>query len=132
MDFGKFMGITLGAIALPEDLIWSDEFNWSPMAKSVAYAVDGALHVHNAVKLKGRPITLAGDASSAWIARGLVDDLYALLSSAAAMTLTLNDARTFSVTFAPDGAPIAALPIVDYSTPDDADWYSLTVKLLEI
>ena len=124
--------ITLNALILPEDLIWDDEFDWTPMAKSAVYAVNGALHLHNALKQKGRTITLVGDASSAWIDRGGIEALYALLSSAAPMSLTLNDGRVFSVTFAPGDAPISTRPIVVYSDPISFDWHSLTVKLIQV
>ena len=126
------MSITLGTLTLPDDLIWIDEFTWTPMAKSSQYSVEGALIIQNALKLAGRPITLSGDVSAAWIARGVVKDLWALLSSATGLLLTLNDARTFNVTFAPGDNPINAQPIVDYGTPDDADWYSLSIKLIQV
>jgi hypothetical protein len=126
------MSITLGALTLPEDLIWSDEFAASPMVRSKAYAVDGSLHLSAARKLKGLPITLTGDVSSAWVARGLLKQLWALLDSPAALTLTLNDGRTFQVAFDGGETPIQTQPIVDYSTPDDADWNTLTVKLIQV
>ncbi len=126
------MSITLGALTLPDDLIWIDEFTWTPMAKSSIYSIDGKPIIQNALKLGGRPITLSGDVSAAWIARGVVKDLWELLSSDTNLLLTLNDARTFNVTFAPGDNPINAQPIVDYSTPDDADWYSLSIKLIQV
>lgn len=126
------MSITLDAIALPSDLIWIDEFDWSPRQQKESYTLTGALIVELGVKQKGRTITLLGGAESAWIERSVLVALYAKLSDAAAMTLTLNDARVFSVVFSTDSRPIEVAPIIDYSTPDSADWYSLTLKLMQV
>ena len=126
------MSITLDAITLPEDLIWVDEFDWSPRAQKQSYTLTGALVVELGVKQKGRAITLVGGEQAAWIERSVLVALHAKLTGAGTMTLTLNDTRTFSVVFAGDANPIQAAPIIDYSTPASADWYSLTLKLMQV
>jgi hypothetical protein len=127
------MPITLGALTLPEDLIWTDEFAYSAMARTTNYAVDGSLHRAAALKKKGRPITLSGDASSAWVDRGDLQALWDLLATDTVMALTLNDGRVFDVAFAPDDTPVTAAPLVDYSTPAADDFYiSLVIKLIQV
>lgn len=126
------MSITLDEITLPEDLIWMDEFGWSPRQQTESYTLTGALVVETGIKQKGRSITLVGGDNAAWIDRNTLTALYAKLSSIEPMALTLNDARTFSVEFRSDASPIDAAPIIDYSTPDSADWYSLTLKLIQV
>jgi hypothetical protein len=126
------MSITLDAITLPSDLIWTDEFDWTPVQQSENYSLTGALYLETGIKQAGRLITLTGGPDSAWIPRSTLAALYAKLAAAAAMTLTLNDARSFSVVFRNGQQPIEARPIIDYSTPDSADWYSLSIKLMQI
>lgn len=123
----------LDAIILPDDLIWVDELEWTPVQQSEAYTLTGALVLETGVKQAGRPITLQGDGESAWITRATLLSLYAKLTAAPPYTLTLNDARTFSVAFRHGQAPIQAQPVIDYNTPADADYYSgLTLRLMEL
>lgn len=126
------MAITLDSLILPEDLIWQDEYYWTPVQQSVAYSLGGALIVQCAQKLAGRSITLAGSDNSGLAARSVIDDLMAKLTANAVMTLVLNDARNFQVRFRNNEQPIEAKPLIDYSTPDAADWYSLTLRLIQV
>ncbi|MGZ8181467.1 MAG: hypothetical protein ACXWT1_05880 [Methylobacter sp.] len=124
--------ITLDAIVLPEDLIWTDEFNWSPRQQSESHSITGALIVEMGVKLAGRSITLVGGEQAEWIDRDTLTALHAKLFDSANMTLTLNDGRVFSVVFKSGDQPIEAAPIIDYSTPEGADWYSISIKLMQV
>jgi hypothetical protein len=124
--------ITLDTIPLPADLIWTDEFDWSPVQQSASYTLSGALIVETGTKLKGRPITLSGSDTSGWISRASLLALSAKLSTVSAMTLILNDGRIFNVTFRNSDKPIDAKQIIDFNNPDNADMYSLTVRLLVI
>ena len=36
------MAITLGALTLPDGLVWSDEDAWSPIAQSIEYGLTGS------------------------------------------------------------------------------------------
>jgi hypothetical protein len=126
------MSITLDAITLPADLIWLDEFDWSPMTQSETYTLSGALVIESAQMLAGRPITLVGGDNAAWVDRTTLAALYAKLTDDPTMTLTLHDARTFSVKFKMAGQPIQARPIIDYNTPASGDYYSLTIKLFTV
>lgn len=54
---------------LSERLDWQDEFSWSPVEQSTAYSTKGALLVDTAVKKAGRPITLVGTETAAWMTR---------------------------------------------------------------
>ena len=49
---------TLGAITLPGDLEWIDEFSWSPVGQQVDVTLGGSLIVEESAQLAGRPITL--------------------------------------------------------------------------
>lgn len=124
---------TLGAISLPSGMVWEDEFGWDKVQRSASYSVTGALILDVGTKLAGRPITLTAEADAGWIRRGTLRALYELVEGdpAARHTLTLADGRSFTVTFAPDGAPIVATPIGRPELPPDEWPYYITLRLIE-
>lgn len=67
------MAITLSnagdVLTLSDRLHWADEFSWSPVEQRAEWSITGALLVQVATKLAGRPITLEGADTQAWIAR---------------------------------------------------------------
>ena len=122
----------LDNLTLPEDLIWIDEFDWSPIEQTQSYSVTGALIIQSGTKQAGRTITLAGDNSSGLITRLDLKLLQIKANNNSTMVLTLNDARTFNVVFNHAKNPIEAKPWIDYSTPDDSDLYTLKINLLAV
>ena len=75
------MSITLtynGTTAhISDRLDWQDEFGWSPVDQTTSYSTTGALLVDVALKQAGRPITLVGTETAAWISRALCSTLQA-------------------------------------------------------
>lgn len=126
------MSITLDAITLPDDLTWADEFDWTPTEQQRAFTLTGSQVVETGVRQAGRPITLAGGDDAGWIDRATLNAIYNKLSDNTAMTLTLHDARTFQVAFDHQQKPIAARPVIDYRTPDAADYYTLTLRFITL
>lgn len=123
----------LASVPLPDNIYWSDEFDWNPVGQVRTYTLTGALVVEETLMQAGRPITLEG----AWITRQSVQDLVTLQGAAAtAMTLTLDDGRTFNVLFRREGdtPPVEASPLFPGSpsayTP--ATLYTLTLRLMEL
>ena len=134
------MAITLGAITLPATLVWEDEFSWTPVEQSSEYSLTGALILQTATKLAGRTITLVGQSDgldhTAWISRANLIILKTALDVAGAtFTLTLHDARTFTVSA---NGPVKATPLPAYKSmlpanPDSDHWYLLaSVPLIEV
>jgi len=74
---------------LTDRLQWTDEYDWSPVQQAGEYSTTGALLLDVAVKKAGRPITLDGVQSEAWIARALCDTLQAW-AALPGITLTLT------------------------------------------
>jgi hypothetical protein len=126
------MAITLDAVTLPDDLIWTDEFTWSPINSAEKYTLTGALIIESGTKLKGRPITLDGDDGAAWIDRATLLALNALVTANAIMTLTTNDGASYQVVFDNKSNPLQAKPVIDYNLPISADFYTLNIKLMEV
>lgn len=132
------MAITLDAIVLPDTLVWEDEITWSPVAQSVETSLTGALIREEGTRLAGRPITLVGKSDSnshtGWMTRAALLTLRAALIVAdATFTLTLHDARTFTV--APRQDPLDAEPLPVYrsfspANPTSDRWYLVrTIRL---
>lgn len=122
----------LDDLTLPADLIWIDEFDWTPIQQTQTYSITGALIIECGTKQAGRPITLSGDANSGLISRADLKILQTKLTAATPLVLTLNDARTFNVIFNHTQKPIESKPWIDYSTPDDSDLHTLKISLLAV
>jgi hypothetical protein len=129
------------AIALPADLEWPDEFEWSPVVASEARSLTGALIVHHSTAQSGRPITLASNGAS-WYPRVDVLALQALLDDAAAavaagdtpaaMALDVHG-RPFDVAWRLAGTqPFEAVPVYRLADPDGTHPYLITLRLQEI
>lgn len=130
--------LTVGAtaLALHDDLYWSDENNWHPVEQAVARGITGALIVQAAERLdgKGRPITLGPiDDSSAWMTATTLAQLKAWAAvPAQVMELTLRGVE-YEVMFRhQDGAAVEASPLVHFSTVDDTDFYRVTIRLMVV
>jgi hypothetical protein len=125
--------ISLDAVVLPADLWWVDETDWTPVEQNTEYSLAGALIVESSTRQAGRPITLAGHEQRAWVRRSTVLALQAMAVVAGKeMVLTLH-ARSFNVMFRyDDGLPVEAESRRKKSPPADDDWYTLTLRLMEI
>lgn len=88
-------------LQLSDRLLWVDEYQWSPVAKEVRWGTTGAPHVHVGLRQAGRPITLDGRETEAWIKRELCDQLndWAALPDATFTLVLRGQERT--VMFAP-------------------------------
>jgi hypothetical protein len=117
-------------INLPTDLLWVDEFAWQPVQYVSRYSVGGALLVNSGKRLTGRPITLAGGADWAWIKRSVVLALQTLSEIESPQMTLVYRGVSYAVTWAPDGAPLAAEPIVDYANPGSTDNYAVTLRFI--
>lgn len=125
------------SLALPDDLLWSDEHSWSPAVSSVSYLLNGALLVQSALRLAGRPITLVGAVDMAWVTRSTVNALRAwaaipLSASAGRFSLVLADARTFTVAFRHADTAVESEPVTGFPARAPSDYYRVTVRLMEI
>lgn len=135
------MAITLGALTLPHTLVWEDEFHWSPIAQTPLTdeyrGLTGAQIIHESERQGGQPITLIGQSNgnshTGGILRSDLQTLYTLLhATSVSLTLTLHDARTFTVTGRHDGdrGPIDAVPLPAFGSiypanPANTHWYLL-------
>lgn len=111
------MAITLSyagtTIELSDRLDWIDEFGWSPVVQQTDYSVTGALIIGVATRLAGRPITLEGERTRAWMSRAACGAVAAwdALPGAELVLVLRGVARTVVFDHA-DGKPgFAAKPV---------------------
>jgi hypothetical protein len=120
-------------VTLPNDLEWQDEYEWDTIRQDIQPMIGGGRVISENTVTTGRPITLvSGD--EVWIAKSVLDDLFDMLNNTdKSMTLTLPDARTFTVMFdRSEGTPVEAKPIWRKRIQEDTDYYTLTIKLMEV
>jgi hypothetical protein len=124
---------TLGALQIPRGMVWSDEFGWSRVEKSLEYSVTGAALIDAGVRLAGRPITLQGEVEAGWIKRGALTALQSLADSdpTGEHVLVLADGRTFTVQFAP-GLAVEGKPVARPELPVESYPYVATVRLITV
>lgn len=78
-------------LALSDRLDWTDEFDWHPVEQATAYSTTGALLIDVATRQAGRPITLQGTDTQAWMRRADMLQLAALAAiPGAQLTLVLR------------------------------------------
>ena len=121
-------------LALPADLLWSDEYDWHPVVQTKTYTTTGALVLDVGTRQAGRPITLQGADNAAWLSRAMCDTLRAWAALAApAMTLLLRGA-VHVVAFDHEKTAFEARPVMQYAIGDEAadDWYVATLRLIEL
>ncbi|WP_299197985.1 hypothetical protein [uncultured Amphritea sp.] len=120
--------ITLNAITLPDDLIWSDEFAWSAVRQSADVTLTGALIVEEAAQQAGRPITLV----DGWATRATVELLYALVQQPGQVHSLLLQGTTYSVMFRQADGPLTANPVQPVTDPAPSDLYIITLRLMVV
>lgn len=137
------MSASLAGIELPEDLSWSDEFTAWKVGQSVKTSLTGARIVQESALQAGRPITLEstqdGRRWAAVVSLATLRQLQALEAAprTSAMPLVLpahNDGvRTFDVLWRrSDGAALEAKPLRFAIPARDADFFSITLRLMTV
>lgn len=119
-------------ITLPEDMLWPDEYAWRAVEQRQEYTITGALIVEAATKLSGRRITLAADSGYAWMTRATLDTLFAWSALPGQTFTLLHRGVTRTVAFDHDAGAIDASQIIDYSDPDGADDYAVTLRFIQV
>jgi len=128
------MAITLDGTALPDDLIWSDEYDWSTVSQNISKSITGNLIIQEASQQKGRKFTLSGSEDSAWITKATLDLLQAKVDTTD-LQMTLNYHGTnYNVMFNRSGneSPLSTRQIYNLAAPDSDHIYSITINLFEV
>ncbi|WP_148210414.1 hypothetical protein [Tolumonas auensis] len=118
---------TLDNLILPDDVVWTDELDFSPVAQTITPTLTGAIIVEENAVPAGRPITLKGIATLALVKQ--LKTTEALINHQ--MPLVLSDGQTKTVIFKRPGVSANSL-IGDVSDPDINDPYEFTLNLMEV
>lgn len=121
--------ISLDTLDLTSDLLWIDEYAWSPIEQQEDIMVDGSVVVQASSQQTGRLISLVGGDTFGYVKRSVVDSLKVLADAPEQqMLLTLNDARTFNVVFT--GERYTANSVADNNNPDQDFYYTISLYLM--
>jgi len=124
---------SLDLVALPDDIWWEDETDWTPVEQSTEYSLEGSLVIDANAKQAGRPITLSGHERRAWVRRSTVLALQVMAATVGKEMVLSFHGQSYNVMFRyNDGPPVLAEPRKKKSPPADDDWYTLTLRLMEI
>lgn len=126
---------TQGSQQLSDRLLWSDEFEWSPIVQETHWSTSGALIVDVGHKLAGRPITLDGTRTSAWMPRQQVLRLQAWAAEPELiLRLTLRGQQRRVVFDQRSGAGFQARPIHELAHGQESDeqLFVATLRFLEL
>jgi len=126
---------TSQTLELSERLLWTDEFSWSPTAAETRFGTTGALMVHVGQRQAGRPITLDGVESEAWLTRAVVAQLNAWAAQPGARFLLCLRGVDRTVLFDHARAPaFAAQPVIKLQDGEEltTDFYRPTFNFIEI
>ena len=130
------MADTLAGIALPDDLQWVDEFAPWKVGQQAEHTLGGALFIEESARLVGRPITLqaggTGPVTFAMASRATVEALHALATTPRSTPMVLSYAGVaYNVMFRhPD--PFVAEPWKHVLPAASADFYSITLRLIQV
>lgn len=124
---------TRQAVLLPQDMRWTDEYDWSAVAQATPErTLSGAQVIQQGVKRGGRPVTLAGE--WVWLDLGSLrtlrdwSDVPELV-----MTLTHYNGRSFDVMFRLHDKALTNVSPVRYATPEtDAERYTAEICLMTV
>lgn len=128
------MTISIGSIALSEDLVWTNEFDYAAISQSVRPLLGGGSVVQQAFNTtQGREIELTarggGKQFDGYFTRLQVQQLKALEATGSQVSFVYN-ATTLNVVIKSNGVDVTpALPRPDQV---DTDWYSGTITMIEV
>jgi hypothetical protein len=108
-------GNTPLALTLPRELLWQDEYGWSPVLSQRQHTGTGALVIDTWTRQAGRPITLQAEQTRAWCERGALETLRQWCAQPGVVFALNYLGRAFQVAFdtAAGQSPISAEPIAE-------------------
>lgn len=120
-------------ITLPDSLEWVDEYEWSGIGQKITPTVGNGVVIEESVITAGRPISLESGVD-VWVDKLTLDSLVSLYNTAdKSYTLTLADARTFTVMFdRSKNGGLVAKPVWRKNVQENEDYFTLSLYLMEI
>lgn len=101
------------ALALPEGLLWVDQYGWQSVAQTKTYTTTGALVLDSWAKQAGQPMTLQGAQDRAWCERGALATLRDWAAQPGLVLSLAHAGTTYTVAFDHEQQAIQAQPLTD-------------------
>jgi hypothetical protein len=125
--------ISIGGVALDDDLIWSDRYTSTHVEQHNKRTLGGRLVTYTGELLAGVPITLNAVSDQGWLTKAQVVALLAIANVPGATYALVFGAENYTVMFDNSNGPAVNMqPIVPRSNDDDADWFTGTIKLITV
>ena len=122
------MSNTLGSLTLPDQILWTDRYSWSPAAGQAQRTIAGSLALFTQSVSGGRPVTLEAREGVAWLTQQQVDSLMAMAAQPGAAFTLSWEGELYTVRFAHHSPPAVELsPIWPL-----AAHYTGTIKLITV
>lgn len=123
------MACTLGEIALHQQSLWLNEYEYSHISHSQDFTLSGRQVIQSFKQKTGQEIIL----DCRWITKRVLDDLLAIHDDNV-MVLTLPDNRVFNVIFDRKKQPCIEAEPVDWqkTNPSETDIYQVTINLITV
>lgn len=122
----------IGGITLDNDLVWSDEFNFTQGVGLAERTLYGNLIVQTGRITGGRPLTLVGNENHGWQKRSTVIALQALVNAnpGSSFIVVLPDSSEVLAMFRNEEPPVIEFSPVTVATAPTTDfWYYGTLKM---
>jgi len=104
--------ITLGGIDLNNSLLWTNKYEWIPVADNNRRTLGGSQVVFTQDLLQGQPIILQATQDTGWLTKAMIDAITALTLDADQTRVFVFHGETINVRFDYNGqAPIAFKPL---------------------
>ena len=125
--------IRLDTVALPDGLVWTDEFAAQAVAQTVRRTLDGSVVVFYGQHSGGLPITLESEPDAGWLTRTQVEALKLRADSPGGIFILELRGQVYQVMFRNQEPPaFEAKPLVALAHPQPGDFYLATLKLMTV
>lgn len=119
-------------VTLPDDIIWSDEYDWHPVVQSSEFTTTGALLIESALKQAGRPISLHNTEDQAWLTKAACDQIKTWASLPGIVLTLVYRGVTHTVVFDHEKTGFEAYPLVFYRLMVSGDYYIVNLRFIEV
>ena len=127
------MAISLGGLDLNPNLIWIDQYNYSPINHVEERTLDGHLFINTSENISGKPITLESTIDQGWFTYQMINTLGNMSRNINGIySLIINDFNA-SVMFRHSDKPaLNVIPLIPRLVYKVDDYFYGTIKLITI
>jgi len=125
--------ISLGGTVLSPHMLWSDEYDHSPVAQSKKMTIGGSMVLYNTQVIAGQNITLQALSDRGWLTKAMIDSVKAMASVVGATYTLVTHNGNYTVAFRHFDSPaVVASPILAKDVYTADDYFTATIKLVTV